>query len=70
MVITDAESILKRGFEHTNDIIKLKHHVLAIGNHYAMIFEQLNLLLNSYLLVLNINGKSNRIFFEGSMLCM
>eukprot|EP00978_Attheya_sp_CCMP212_P042462 scaffold259032_cov47-Attheya_sp.AAC.1 len=48
-------------------LLKLKHHLVARGNHNAIFVELFNIFLNSGLRVFNNDRDTNRVFVEGAM---
>eukprot|EP00978_Attheya_sp_CCMP212_P032630 scaffold128342_cov35-Attheya_sp.AAC.1 len=48
-------------------LLKLKHHLVARGNHNAIFVERFNRFLNFGLRVFNNDRGTNRVFVEGAM---
>jgi hypothetical protein len=51
------------------ELLKLKLHQVARGNHDTLMVEQFNRFLNSSIMVFNNNRKLNHVFLEGAMMC-
>eukprot|EP00978_Attheya_sp_CCMP212_P003451 scaffold7141_cov56-Attheya_sp.AAC.1 len=67
MIITDPDSKFKKEFKEMTKLLKLKHHLVARGNHNAIFVERFNRFLNSGLRVFNNDRGTNRVFVEGAM---
>eukprot|EP00978_Attheya_sp_CCMP212_P028517 scaffold98634_cov62-Attheya_sp.AAC.1 len=67
MIITDPDSKFKGEFKEMTKLLKLKHHLVARGNHNAIFVERFNRFLNSGLRVFNNHRGTNRVFVEGAM---
>jgi hypothetical protein len=69
LMIIDADSKFKGEFVKAAELLKIKLHPVARGNHDAILVERFNRFLNSSLLMFNNDRKSNRVFLEGAMMC-
>jgi hypothetical protein len=69
LMIINADSKFKGEFVKAAELLKIKLHPVARGNHDAIMVERFNRFLNSSLLVFNNDRKSNRVFLEGAMMC-
>jgi hypothetical protein len=67
LIITDPDSKFKGEFKEMTKLLKLKHHLVARGNHNAIFVERFNRFLNSGLRVFNNDRGTNRVFVEGAM---
>ena len=67
LIITDADSKFKGEFKDMAELLKLKHHTVAKGNHNAIFVERFNRFLNSGLRVFNNDRGTNRVFVEGAL---
>ncbi len=69
MLVIDADSKFKGEFVKSAELLKIKLHKVARGNHDAIMVERFNRFLNSSMLVFNNDRRSNRVFLEGAMMC-
>ena len=69
LLVIDADSKFTDEFINAAELLKIKLHPVARGNHDAIMVERFNRFLNSSLLVFNNDRKSNRVFLEGAMMC-
>ena len=65
MVVTDPDSKFKKEFEEMCNLLKLKHHFSAKGNHNAILVECFNRFLNSRLRIFTTDHGTIRVFLEG-----
>jgi hypothetical protein len=69
LLVIDVDSKFKGEYIKAAELLKIKLHPVARGNHDAIMVERFNRFLNSSLLVFNNDRKSNRVFLEGAMMC-
>ncbi len=69
LLVIAADSKFKGEFLKASELLKIKLHPVARGNHDAIMVERFNRFLNSSLIVFNNDRKSNRVFLEGAMMC-
>jgi hypothetical protein len=69
LMIINADSKFKGEFVKAAELLKVKLHPVARGNHDAIMVERFNQFLNSSMLIFNNNCKSNYVFLEGAMMC-
>jgi hypothetical protein len=69
LLIIDTDSKLKGEFLKALELLKMRLHPVAKGNHDAIMVKQFNRFLNSSIIIFNNNCKSNRVFVEGAMMC-
>jgi hypothetical protein len=68
LMIIDADYKFKGELIKASELLTMKLHPVARGNHDAIKVERFNHFLNSSLLVFNNDRKSNRVFLEGVMM--
>jgi hypothetical protein len=70
LLIIDADSKFKGEFLKTAELLKMRLHPVAKGNHDAVLVECFNRFLNSSIIIFNNDHKLNRVFVEeGAMMC-